>query len=253
MGELADNSFIRTSLGDPEDRVADIPYEVIATYPHHPSAFTEGLCFLDGALYESTGPTKTAQSTLRRVEVHTGRILKLCELPAKYFAEGITIFQQQIIQLTELSGKAFVYDVNTFARLETLTYKGRGWGLTHDGQNLIMGDGSNQLFLVDARTFRRVGKPLNIFFNGKPLVRLNELEYVKGWLYANVWMTDFIYRINPQTGAVLGRVDLCALRPQETKDCEECVLNGIAWDPRSDHLFVTGKMWPTMFEIRLLP
>ena len=232
-------------------KIPDMDYEVVNRYPHDPEAFTQGLTFLDGTLYESTGSTNNSLSTLRQVEIRTGKILRCLELPAKYFAEGLTIFGKKIFQLS-LTDKGFVYDLNTFRLVDTFSYKRERWGLTNDGQYLIMSDGSNQLRLIDPNSFDLVGKPIDVFINGKPLVRLNELEYIKDSIYANVWMTDWICRIDPRDGSVTGRADLSALRPAETKACDECVLNGIAYNEERDHLFVTGKMWPTMFEIRFL-
>ncbi len=244
------NLGYQISLDDPGYQVPEIKYEILQTFPHDPEAFTEGLVLHGGYLYESDGATSMTSSSLRQVEISTGNLLKCQNIPG-YFAEGITILEDQIFQLTYLDHKAFVYDLN-FSLLNSFNFHDEGWGLTDDGKRLIMSNGSNQIQFLDPNTFMATRAPIGLSINGNPLNALNELEYVDGWLYANIWFTDFIYRIDPLQGTVLGRVDVSALRPASTKKCRECVLNGIASVNSAYHLYVTGKMWPTLFEIRLL-
>ncbi len=231
------------------DTVPVYTYKVINTYPHDPHAFTQGLVFKDGFLYEGTG--LRGQSTLRKVELETGSILQIYELPQKYFGEGITIYEDKIIQITWKSRVGFVYDEQTFALLQEFTYPTEGWGITHDGSQLIMSDGSATLYFWDPETFEEIGQ-IHVSDSGEPVTMLNELEYIKGEIYANVWQTDYIAQISPQTGEVLGWIDLEGLLTLE--DYQQIdVLNGIAYDIENDRLFVTGKWWPTLFEIELIP
>jgi glutaminyl-peptide cyclotransferase len=253
MDEPVDSLAHRLKSDDPAFCVPDIRYEIRNCYPHDPDAFTEGLAFHDGALYESAaGHEPRTISTLRQVEIGTGTILRLRALPQRYFAEGIAIMNGKIFQLTYLSNKGFVYDLETFTLLDTFCYNGDGWGLTDDGHFLIMSNGSNQLRFIDPNTLELSGGTIDVHIGEQPLGDLNELEYIGGYIYANVWLTDFVFRIDPKDGAVVGRLDLSALRPPETKDCDECVLNGIAYDEEYEHLFVTGKNWPKLYEIRLI-
>lgn len=233
--------------------VPDIQYEVCGSWPHDPTAFTEGLVFYDGTLYESTGkgPGHCTISTLRQVMISNGRTLRCRALRHQYFGEGLTIFQGKIFQLTETSNKGFIYDLDTFNLLDTFYYEYQGWGLTHDDKYLIMSNGSNQLQLIDPDTLDKQDVTIDVKIGGHPLRGLNELEYIKGSIYANVLKTDYIFSIDPTNGEVRGRLDLRCLRPAETRDCADCVLNGIAYDEESEHLFVTGKNWPTVFEISL--
>jgi glutaminyl-peptide cyclotransferase len=223
-------------------------YEIVATYPHDPKAYTQGLVFHDGLLYESTG--QYDESTLRKVELKKGKVKKKVEVPGQYFAEGITILNGKIYQLTWLQHKGFVYDLDDFKLEGEFSYEGEGWGLTNDGQSLIMSDGTNQLRFLDPATFR-VTRTISVMQDNQPLTNLNELEYIHGEIYANVWKMDRIVRLDPQTGRVLAWIDLDGLRPAETLNHTENVLNGIAYDREHDRLFVTGKRWPRLFEIRL--
>lgn len=225
-------------------------YNITNTYPHDPTAFTQGLVFENGALYEGTG--REGFSSIRKVELTTGEILKSHKLSDEYFGEGITIFQNKIIQLTWKSNVGFVYDMNTFDLLEEFTYPTEGWGLTHDGERLIMSDGSSKLYFLDTVTFEQVGS-VNVTENGTDIFLLNELEYIKGEIYANVWYTDSIVRIDPETGNVTGRIDLTGLINPNKYAYEVNVLNGIAYDDKNNRLFVTGKYWPKLFEIELVP
>jgi glutamine cyclotransferase len=224
-------------------------YDTVNTYPHDRDAFTQGLVFEDGVLYEGTG--LSGHSTLRRVELETGAILQIRELPDQFFGEGITIYGNKIIQLTWQSNVGFVYDKNSFELLEQFNYSTEGWGITHDGERLIMSDGTSILHFLDPQTFEEVGQ-LEVFDNDGPVTRLNELEYVQGEIYANVWQTDRIARIAPGTGRVAGWVHLEGLLTAEDRTEPVDVLNGIAYDADTNRLFVTGKLWPKLFEIELI-
>ncbi len=223
-------------------------YTVVNTYPHDKDAFTQGLQYADGFLYEGTG--LNGRSSIRKVELHTGKVLQRRALSPAHFGEGITIWKTDLIQLTWQSGLAFVYDVNTFEPRRTFTYRGEGWGLTHDDAGLIMSDGTDTLRFLDPATFTERRK-LRVTANGAAVRDLNELEIVKGELLANVWMTDRIARIDPNTGRVTGWIDLSGLLPARERVSSDQILNGIAYDAKGDRLFVTGKLWPKLFEIRL--
>ena len=223
-------------------------YEVVNTFPHDPDAFTQGLIFHDGAFVESTGLER--HSTLRRVELQTGKVLKKIDVPSYFFAEGMTLFNGKIYQLTWKGEKGFIYDPQTFEKTGEFTYTGEGWGLTHDADSLILSDGSDKLRFIDPNTYQ-VKRTVSVSDGGRPIVWLNELEYVKGEVYANVWHRNVIARIDPQSGHVKGWIDLSGLlKPGDVTD-EEAVLNGIAYDEAGDRLFVTGKLWPKLFEVRL--
>jgi len=225
-------------------------YQVVHVYPHDPQAFTQGLIFLDGHLYESTG--RSGHSTLRMDDLETGRVLQTLPLPAKYFGEGLTDWGSTLVQLTWLDHIAFVYDRFSFRQLRTLTYDGEGWGLAHDASSLILSDGTATLRFLDPQTGKALRK-IVVKDHGHPIDQLNELEFVHGQIYANIWHTDRIVRIAPATGKVLGSIDLTGLLPANETSDPEAVLNGIAWDPAHDRLFVTGKLWPKLFEIKIVP
>lgn len=225
-------------------------YEIIARFPHDRAAFTEGLAFVDGALYESTG--LEGASSLRREDPATGQVQAQFALAPQYFGEGMTVFDGKLFQLTWQSRTGFVYDPGCFCPQTTFTYDGEGWGLTHDDQLLIMSDGTPRIRFLDPRTFAVV-RTVDVTDNGAPVRNLNELEYVRGEIYANVWMTDRIARIDPTTGNVTGWIDLSGLDPDTERLDPDNVLNGIAYDAATDRLFVTGKRWPTLFEIHLKP
>jgi glutamine cyclotransferase len=229
---------------------AQFGYEVIATHPHDREAFTQGLVFDDGVLYESTG--LNGRSSLRKVNLQTGEVLQRRDIDPQYFAEGLTLFNDQFIQLTWQSNKGFVYDKATFAPLREWSYPTEGWGLTHDGKQLIMSDGSATLRFLNPETFA-VEREVTVTEGGQPVVRLNELEYVNGEVFANVWQTDLIARIDPQTGRVNGWIDLSGLLSPADRAQPVDVLNGIAYDAAGDRLFITGKLWPKLFEIKLVP
>lgn len=224
-------------------------YRVLHEYPHDPSAFTQGLVYADGVLYEGTG--LNGESTLRRVDVETGTVLETAHLDPTHFGEGITIMGDRIYQLTWKTRTAFVYDRNTFRPLTTLSYLTEGWGLTTDGHQLIMSDGTNRLFFRDPKTFKMLAR-VSVCDGDQPVSNLNELEYIHGEVWANVWQTDLIARIDPKTGLVAGWVDLSGLLPAADREGRSVdVLNGIALDPGVGKIFVTGKFWPKLFEIEL--
>jgi len=226
-------------------------YEVVNAYPHDPAAFTQGLFYFDdGVLYEGTGIR--GRSTLRKVKLETGEVLQLYALPGHLFGEGITLYGEHIIQLTWQSHTGFVYDRATFDLLREFHYPGEGWGITHDGERLIVSDGTASLTFWDPESLEAIGQIEVHDVNG-PVTRLNELEYVQGEIYANVWQTNRIARIDPTTGRVTGWIDLTGLLSLEGYDKPVDVLNGIAYDAENDRLFVTGKLWPKLFEIRLVP
>ena len=225
-------------------------YRVVRTYPHDSQAYTQGLLYEGGYLYESTG--LNGRSTLRMVDLESGRVLQRADVPPQYFAEGLASWGSTLIQLTWQSHIAFVYDRFSFRLLRTFSYTGEGWGLTEDSKNLIVSDGTATLRFFDPGTFREV-RHIVVKDYGSPVTQLNELEYVHGEIYANVWHTDRIARISPATGKVLGWIDLSGLlSPGQVSD-PEAVLNGIAYDATHDRLFVTGKLWPKLFEIKIVP
>ena len=225
-------------------------YRVVQAFPHDRGAFTQGLAFDGGFLYEGTG--LNGQSSLRRVDLQTGEVLQIERLSAEFFGEGIAIFADRIVQLTLSSGMGFVYDRQSFSRLGQFSYSGKGWGITHDGTRLIMSDGTARLRLLETETFQEIGG-LAVSDGGQPVLWLNELEYVRGEIYANVWQTDRIVRISPQTGQVLGWIDLTGLLSADDQASGAGVLNGIAFDVERNRLFVTGKNWPWVFEIQVVP
>jgi len=224
-------------------------YKVVNAYPHDRNAYTQGLVFENGVFYEGTG--LYGRSTLRRVDLKTGDILQLYELPAQFFGEGVTIYENKIIQLTWQSNIGFVYDKNSFELLQEFSYSTEGWGITYDGKSLIMSDGTSTLYFLDPETFQ-VTSRIEVCDNDKPVTGLNELEYVHGEIYANVWQTDGIVKIAPHTGKVTGWIELEGLLGPEYRSEPVDVLNGIAYDAKNDRLFVTGKLWPRLFEIKLI-
>ncbi len=223
-------------------------YKVVHTYPHDPHSFTQGLIFVDGHLYESAG--EYGQSSLRMVDLETGKILQQQPIAKEYFAEGLTTWGSTLIQLTWQEHRAFVYDRFSFRLLKTLNYPWEGWGLTSDSKELILSDGTADLHFLDPSTMHELRR-LTVKDHGKAITELNELELVHGEIYANVWHSDRIARISPKTGAVLGWIDLTGLLPANLHSSPEAVLNGIAYDAAHDRLFVTGKLWPRLYEIRV--
>jgi glutaminyl-peptide cyclotransferase len=232
------------------EAVTDWTYEVVAEYPHDPGAFTQGFFYADGLFYEGTG--LNGRSSLRKIEPASGLILDQVNLERKYFGEGIALAGQRIIQLTWRSETGFVYDKDNFVLLGTFSYPGEGWGITYDGARLIVSDGTATLRFWDPETFAETGR-VTVRDQGQAVRNLNELEYIQGEVFANVWQTEKIVRIDPASGEVTGWIHLEGLRNRlgNAKGAE--VLNGIAYDPAGDRLFVTGKLWPKVFEIRLIP
>jgi glutamine cyclotransferase len=236
------------------EAIAEIPrygYQVINTYPHDPTAFTQGLIYQDDIFYEGTG--LVGQSTLRKVDPETGEVQQRYDLSPDFFGEGITIFGDKLYQLTWQSHVGFVYDKDSFELLQTFSYPTEGWGLTHDGERLIMSDGTANLYFWDPETLQEIDRVEVRDQQGQPITQLNELEYIEGEVYANVWRTDQIVRINPDTGQVLGWITLSGLLSTADLAQPVDVLNGIAYDAETERLFITGKWWPKLFEIELTP
>jgi glutaminyl-peptide cyclotransferase len=225
-------------------------YRVVHVFPHDPQAFTQGLVFRDGVFYEGTG--LNGRSTIRKVRVENGEVLQQHKLDPQYFGEGIAVVGDSLYELTWQSEIGFVYDRQSFQRTGTFAYRGEGWGLTSDGTRLIMSDGSASLRFLDTVTRKEVSR-LTVRDGGSPVLNLNELEYVKGEIFANVWQTDRIARISPKSGKVIGWIDLKGLLSPREQAQGVDVLNGIAYDAAGDRLFVTGKLWPKVFEIRIVP
>ncbi|PYR02396.1 MAG: glutamine cyclotransferase, partial [Acidobacteria bacterium] len=234
--------LVLASQVPPSVNIPQYTYQVVRVYPHDPAAFTQGLQYIDGALYEGTG--LNGRSSIRKVKLETGEVLQKSDLTAEYFGEGITVWKNDLIELTWQSGIAFVYDKTTFQPRRRFNYLGEGWGLTHDDVNLIMSDGTDRLRLLDPATFAD-RRRIQVTAGGLPVRNLNELEFVKGEIFANIWQTDRIARITPD-GRVVGWIDLGGLlTPSERAGLERGnVLNGIAYDAAKDRLFVTGKLWP---------
>ncbi|HKW18216.1 MAG TPA: glutaminyl-peptide cyclotransferase [Terriglobales bacterium] len=226
-----------------------ISYQVIHVYPHDANAFTQGLVYVDGHLFESTG--LKGRSSVRMVDLQTGHVLQEHDLPQAYFGEGLTDWGSSLVQLTWRSGIAFVYDRFSFKAQRTFNYKGEGWGLTHDETALIMSDGGSILRFLNPKSFREIRRLSVRDADGRAVERLNELEYLHGEIYANIWYSDKIARISPHTGRVLGWIDLAGLLDKRELS-PDAVLNGIAYDSAGARLFVTGKLWPKLFEIKII-
>jgi glutamine cyclotransferase len=244
-----DTSRFILTLGIPR-KAAQIPIldvKLVRAYPHDPHAFTQGLEYYGGYLYESTGIA--GQSTLRKVALQTGEVIQKVSLPPQYFGEGLTIFRGKIYQLTWLSKKGFVYNLRSFRQIGEFPYDTEGWGLTHDDTSLIMSDGTNKIRYIDPVSFG-VTRTIEVYAGGEGVVNLNELEYVKGEIFANIWHSPRIARINPRTGQVLAWIDLTSIVSKEQHG-EEAVLNGIAYDKAGDRLLVTGKNWSKLFEVKV--
>ena len=237
---------------DPSSGIPSYSYIIVSEYPHDRGSHIQGLIVDDkpGALLEGSG--LWGESSLRRVDLETGLVNQFLPLPDQYFGEGITVFDDRIIQLTWKSRIGFVYDSDNFNLLNTFNYAHEGWGITHDGQRLIVSDGTPTIRFWDPETLQESGQ-IHVNDEYGLVTLLNELEYVEGEIFANVWLTDTIVRIDPNSGRVIGRIDLTGLLPQENRDGSEGVLNGIAYDSTGGRLFVTGKRWPTLYEIELVP
>ncbi|TRO53708.1 glutaminyl-peptide cyclotransferase [Candidatus Bathyarchaeota archaeon] len=231
----------------PEFTPVNYTYEVVKEYPHDPNAFTQGLVMEEGILYEGTG--LYGSSTLRRVDLETGDVLQVHELSDKFFGEGITVFGNRVIQLTWKAETGFVYDIHSFDLIGEFSYSTQGWGITNDGASLIMSDGTANLYFLNPETYEVTGQVE--VRDKEPILRLNELEYINGEVYANVWQTDKIAIINPNTGQVTGWIDLTGIYTPESSNTDD-VLNGIAYDTETNRLFVTGKKWTQLFQIKLI-
>ena len=232
----------------PTGEVWRYSYEIVNTFPHDRAAFTEGLVFLDGKLIESTG--LNGQSTLREVELASGKVLRQVPVVENLFGEGLAVLDGKAYQLTWQAQRAFVYNEATFKLEREFAYTGEGWGLTTDGHQLIMSDGTPQIRFLDPATFK-VERTIQVTLIGQPVPQVNELEYIQGEIFANVWKTDYVVRVNPAKGAVAGLIDFTGLLPFADHEANTDVLNGIAYDAANDRLFVTGKLWPKLFEVRL--
>lgn len=224
--------------------------EIIESFPHDPGAFTQGLVYADGVFYESVG--RYGESALRRVGPATGEVLAERRLEDRYFGEGLALVGDRLVQLTWKAGRGFVYDRETLERVGEFRYEGEGWGLTYDGERLILSDGSDVLRFLDPDDFRETGR-LAVRHRGQPVPRLNELEYIDGEIWANLWKSDLVARIDPDNGEVTGVVDARELRTALPENGRAGVLNGIAHDPATGRIFLTGKWWPRLFEVRLRP
>ena len=247
-GELAAEASAPVPVAAPEPDVRLGRVEVLRELPHERDAYTQGLVWWNDVLFESTG--REGESTLRRLDPRTGRVEQRIDIPAQYFGEGLSLVDRRLIMLTWRAQRAFSYDRDSFELLDSYRYQGEGWGLCHDGDRLIMSDGSDRLTFRDPITFAPIGEQ-RVRLRGQPLHELNELECVDGAVYANVWQTDFIVRIDPATGRVIDYIDAAGLlRGPDRLGAE--VLNGIAYDPGADTFYITGKWWPKMFEVRFV-
>ncbi len=247
--------FLWTALYSAPPSKAQAPghsntYQIVHEYPHDPEAFTQGLVYVDGHLYESTG--RNGKSSIRMVDLQTGGVLQHYDLPAEYFGEGLTNWGSSLVQLTWKAKEGFVYDRFSLALKRTFRYEGEGWGLTHDDKQLILSDGTPVLRFLNPQSFSEIRRISVTDKRGRPVSNVNELEYVRGDIYANIWHTDEIVRISPRTGKILGRIDLTGLMSKDRLGDPDAVFNGIAYDSTGDRLFVTGKLWPTLFEIKVV-
>jgi glutamine cyclotransferase len=243
------NSYGETTPKLQNDMIPSYTYKIINTYPHDRKAFTQGLFFQDDVFYESTG--LRGHSSLRKVELKTGEVLQIHNLRQSFFGEGMTIYNGKIFQLTWQSQIGFVYDKVSFELIKQFNYPTEGWGLTHDGKQLIMSDGTSTLYFLNPETLK-ITQQIDVYDNQKAINRLNELEYIHGKIYANIWLTTNIVIIDPKTGKVDGWIELKGLSNFENSKHPIDVLNGIAYDTEKNRLFVTGKLWPKLFEIKLI-
>lgn len=227
---------------------AETGWTLVRSYPHDSRAFTQGLLYHDGLLYESTG--QVGQSDIRAVRLKDGRVLRRVAVPPPYFGEGIALWKDRLVSLTWRHGRGFIWSLSGLKKTGSFGYEGEGWGMTSDGARLIMSDGTADLRFLDPATLKKTGR-ISVSWNGRPVPMLNELEYVDGEILANVWMTPRIARIDPASGRVIDWIDLSALMRRARVTDMDDVLNGIAWDVKGRRLFVTGKNWPRLFEIRL--
>ncbi len=232
-----------------EDSAAVYSFCIVNTYDHDSNAFTQGLVYYEGVFYEGTG--RYGFSNIRKVEIDTGDVLQSRDIADQYFGEGITLWNDQLLQLTWQAQKGFIYDRETFEPQGEFSYPTEGWGITHDGSKLMMSDGSNAIFYLNPDTFE-ITSGVEVVDKGQQINRLNELEYINGEIWANVWLTNNIVRIDPVSGDVIGWLDLTGLKPTADLNNRDAVLNGIAYDEENDRLFVTGKWWSKLFEIQLV-
>lgn len=250
---LAACTFCLTSFAYAQGGIPVYGYKIVQTYPHDIHAYTEGFFYRDGYFYEATGTV--GESSVRKVDIKTGKVLQQVGLPQPYYGEGIVAWKNRLIELTWQSHQGFIYELNTFKRVGQFKYPGEGWALTENGHHIYMSDGTPTLRILDPQTLKQIGK-IDVTAEGKPLANINELEWVKGKIYANVWLTHDIVQIDPATGHVVGVINLTGLGPkpgEDTVDPSNDVLNGIAYDAKHDRLFVTGKRWPLVYEITLTP
>lgn len=263
VNKMTANRTTNTANANAAKTSASVPvytYEVVNTFKHDSKAFTEGLFFHNGFLYESTG--ENGKSDLRKVELETGKIVQQFSIPKESFGEGTTLLNGKIYQMTYRDGKTFVYEADTFKLLNTLSYQGEGWGLTNDGKNLFMTDSTHIIRVLDPETFKTI-RTIPVFReDGKPLMQINELEFIKGEIWSNVWHSEdpeilgkpnYIARIDPNSGKLLGWIDLDGISPDDSERNSENTLNGIAYDAQNDRIFVTGKNWKKLFEIKVKP
>jgi glutamine cyclotransferase len=234
----------------PMQRPREYTFKIVHTFPHDAAAYTQGLVYRDGFLYEGTG--RNGSSSLRKVRLETGEVIQRRELPREYFGEGITLIGNEVVQLTWQSEVGFVYDVSDFRLLRQFSYTGEGWGLTTNGREIFMSDGTAEIRVLDIDTLKEKRR-FTVRDDGISIRQLNELEFVEGELFANVWQTDRIARISPGTGKVVGWIDLSGILSPIYRREPDSVLNGIAYDAKQKRLFVTGKLWPSIFEIKLVP
>lgn len=229
----------------------DVPvygYEVVNTYPHDTGAYTQGLLWLDGQLYESTG--EVGRSSIRKVDLASGEVTLIKRLPPPLYGEGIVDWKDKLYEITWRDGVGLIYDRDTFKKLGEFRYPGEGWGLTRDDGRIFLSDGTTVIRILDPETLAETGR-IRVTWDGHEVGNLNELEWIKGEIWANIWLTDRIARIDPASGVITGFIDLTGLAPASRRDPANDVLNGIAWDAEHDRIFVTGKHWPHLYEIRL--
>lgn len=250
QGEVEESTVSVTIV--PGQAPEQYSFSTVNSYPHDEHAYTQGLEYHDGFLYESTG--ERGHSTLRKVELKTGKVIKSISLPDRLFGEGLTIVDNRIIQLTWEEGIGIVYDKDSFEKIKEFNYQAskEGWGICYDGERLIKSDGTNRLYILDKDTYAETGKYIDVYDNKGPVDSINELEYIDGKIYANVYMTDKIIIIEPATGQVVGELNMIGLLPLKDQKANTDVLNGIAYDKKDNRIFVTGKRWNTLFEIKVL-
>jgi len=250
LAALAQSLLGQSSNKSHATRASEFRFKIVRIFPHDPTAFTQGLAYRDGFLYEGTG--LKGRSSLRKVRLETGETVQRVDLPPEFFGEGIALLKNEVIQLTWQSQIGFVYDVKDFRLLRRFSYSGEGWGLTTNGHEIFVSDGTSAIRVLDAVTFAEKRR-FTVYDGRAPIDQLNELEFVEGQIFANLWQTDRIARISPQSGQVVGWIDLKGLLSPIYRLGSDAVLNGTAYDSNRKRLFVTGKLWPSVFEIRLVP